>query len=80
MSQSLVLKPAGGIEHRAAIDPRVLTFLSQCNGTRTVRELISNVAQNDVVDFAAAAAAGLPLVRRLLRAGFLIVERPAELS
>jgi methylase of polypeptide subunit release factors len=74
ISQSLVLKPAVGIEHRAAIDPRVLVFLSRCNGTRTVRELISDVSQNDGADFAAAAAAGLPLVRRLLRAGFLVVE------
>jgi hypothetical protein len=73
-SQSLVLKPAVGIEHRAAIDPQVLVFLSRCNGTRTVRQLISDVSHNDGVDFAAAAAAGLPLVRRLLRAGFLVVE------
>jgi hypothetical protein len=42
--------------------------------------LISDVSQNDGVDFAAAATAGLPLVRRLLRAGFLIVERRGELS
>jgi len=74
MSQSLVLKAAGGIEHCAAIDPRVLVFLSRCNGTRTVRQLISDVSQNAGVDFAAAAAAGLPLVRRLLRAGFLVIE------
>ena len=78
MSQSLVLKPAVGIAHRAAIDPRVLVFLSRCNGTRTVRQLISDVSQNDGVDFAAAAAAGLPLVRRLLCAGFLVAERRAE--
>jgi hypothetical protein len=51
MSQSLVLKPAVGIEHRAAIDPRVLV-LARCNGTRTVRQLISDVSQNDGVDFA----------------------------
>ena len=74
ISQSLVLKPADGIEHRAAIDTRVLMFLPRCNGTRTVRELISDVSQRDGIDFAAAAAAGLPLVRRLLRAGFLVVE------
>jgi methylase of polypeptide subunit release factors len=74
ISQSLVLKPTDGIEHRAAIDTRVLMFLPRCNGTRTVRELISHISQRDGVDFAAAAAAGLPLVRRLLRAGFLVVE------
>ena len=74
MSQSLVLKPAHGIEHRAAIDSRVLVFLSRCSGNRTVRELISDISKNDGVDFAAAAAAGLPLVRRLLRAGFLVVK------
>jgi hypothetical protein len=77
VSQSLVLKPANGIEHCAAIDARVLVFLSRCNGTRTVRDLISDVSQADTVDFAAAAAVGLPLVRRLLRAGFLVVEKRA---
>jgi len=50
-------------------------FLSRCDGTRTVRELILDVAQKDGVDFAAAATAGLPLVRRLLRAGFLSVSQ-----
>ena len=74
VSQSLVLKPAAGIEHRAGIDAPVLVFLSRCNGTRTVRELISEVSERDDVDFAAAADAGLLLVRRLLRAGLLVVE------
>ena len=75
MSQSLVLKPAHGIEHRATIDARVLMLLSRCNGTRTVRELISDVSKNHGVDLAPAASAGLPLVRGLLRAGFLVVQR-----
>ncbi|SRR5260370_11421659 len=35
-SQSLVLKPAHGIEYRVAIDARMLAFLSQCNGSRTL--------------------------------------------
>ena len=73
ISQSLVLTPTDGIEHRAAIDTRVLIFLPRCDGTRTVRELISDVSQHDGIDFAAAAAIGLPLVRRLLRAGYLVV-------
>jgi hypothetical protein len=64
----------------AAIDPRVLVFLSRCNGTRTVRELISDVSQNDGVDFAAAAAAGLPLVRRLLRDGFIVIEHRCSVN
>ena len=38
-----------------------------------MRELISDVSQHDGIDFAAAAAIGLPLVRRLLRAGYLVV-------
>jgi SAM-dependent methyltransferase len=75
MSQSLILKPAHGIEHRAAIDARVLVFLSRCNGIRTVRELISDVSKNDEVDLTPATNAGLLLVRRLLRAGFLVVQR-----
>jgi methylase of polypeptide subunit release factors len=74
MSQSLVLKPAHGVEHRAAIDAPVLLFLARCTGARTVRELISEVSGNEGVDFAAAETAGLPLVRRLLRAGFLVVK------
>jgi hypothetical protein len=57
---------------RAAIDARVLLLLAQCNGRRTVRELISVVGENDGTDFASAAASGLPLVKRLIRAGFLV--------
>jgi len=74
ISQSLILMPARGIEHHAAIDSHVLAFLSQCNGARTIRELITAIAANDGMDFTAAADAGLPLVRRLLRAGFLVVK------
>jgi hypothetical protein len=51
-------------------------FLPRCNGTRTVRELISDVSQRDGVDFATTAAAGLQLIRRLLRAGFLVINEP----
>jgi methylase of polypeptide subunit release factors len=76
ISQSLVLRPTDGIEHRAAIDTQVLMFLPRCNGTRTVRELISDVSQRDGVDFATTAAAGLQLIRRLLRAGFLVINEP----
>jgi methylase of polypeptide subunit release factors len=80
ISQSLVLRPTDGIDHGAAIDTRVLMFLPRCDGTRTVRELISDVSQRDGIDFATAAAAGLPLVRRLLRAGFLSVKSPRSLT
>jgi hypothetical protein len=72
VNQSLILVPSNGIERRAAIDGRVLLLLSQCNGKRTVRELISAVGENDGTDFASAAASGLPLIRRLIRAGFLV--------
>jgi hypothetical protein len=37
--------------------------------------LVSDVSKNDEVDLATGANAGLPLVRRLLRAGFLVVQR-----
>ena len=73
VSQALILLPAKGIERRASIDPRVLMFLSQCNGSRTVREMIAAVGERDGTDFAAAATVGLPLVKRFLRAGFLVV-------
>ena len=65
--------PAKGIERRASIDPRVLMFLSQCNGSRTIREMIAAVGERDGTDFAAAATVGLPLVKRFLRAGLLVV-------
>jgi SAM-dependent methyltransferase len=74
VSQSLVLVPANGIEHRSTIDTRVLFLLSQCHGARTVREMISSVGESDGTDFAAAADSGLPLVKRLLRAGLLVVQ------
>ena len=74
VSQSLVLVPANGIEHRSTIDTRVLFLLSQCHGARTVHEMISSVGESDGTDFAAAADSGLPLVKRLLRAGLLVVQ------
>jgi methylase of polypeptide subunit release factors len=75
VSRALILLPTKGIERRASIDPPVLMFLSQCNGSRTVRELIAAVAERDETDFAAAVTVGLPLVKRFLRAGFLVVPR-----
>ena len=74
ISQSLVLVPEKGIQRRAAIDMRVLLLLSQCNGTRTLREIISAIGENDGTDLATAAAAGLPIARGLLRVGCLVVE------
>ena len=50
-----------------------MTFLSRCNGQRTLGELIAEVAEDGAVDFATAKASGLPLVYRLLRAGLLTV-------
>ncbi|MGA7216465.1 MAG: hypothetical protein WBX20_19865, partial [Terrimicrobiaceae bacterium] len=73
VNQALILAPASGIERRATIDTRVLLLLPQCDGRRTVRELIAIVGESDGTDFATAAASGLPLIRRLLRAGFLVV-------
>ena len=73
VNQALILAPASGIERRATIDTRVLLLLPQCDGRRTVRELIAIVGESDGTDFATAAASGLPLIKRLLRAGFLVV-------
>jgi methylase of polypeptide subunit release factors len=73
VNQALILAPATGIERRAAIDTRVLLLLPQCDGSRTIRELISIVSESDGTDFATAAASGAPLIKRLLRAGFLVV-------
>ena len=73
VNQALILAPASGIERRAAIDTRVLLLLPQCDGRRTVRELIAIVGESDGTDFATAAASGVPLIKCLLRAGFLVV-------
>ena len=78
MSQSLILVPTSGIERRTAIDTRVLLLLSQCNGRRTVRELISAIGEKVGTDFATAATSGLPLIRRLLRAGLLQGDRHGD--
>ena len=71
-NRSLVLQAAHGLERRVAIDGRVLAFLSHCDGKRTLRELIAEVAAQAAVDFATAKVSGLPLICRLLRAGFLV--------
>jgi predicted RNA methylase len=72
ISRSIVLKSRRGIERRAALDAQVLFLLTNCNGSQTTRALIAAVAERDGADFSTTAQSGLPLVRRLLRAGFLV--------
>ena len=75
ISQSLILVPEKGIQRRAAIDTRVLLLLSHCTGIRTVREIMSVIAEKDGTDLATAAAVGLPIIKELLRAGYFGIER-----
>jgi hypothetical protein len=70
--QSIQLTTTRGIEYQLGLDGRVFDFLSKCDGQRTLREAISQVAEDAGVSFGAAADVGLPLVRRLLRNGFLV--------
>lgn len=71
-SRSIILKPLHGIEGGGALDSRVLFLLTRCAGSPVIRDLLAEVAERDGADFAMTAANGLPLIRRLLRAGVLV--------
>jgi methylase of polypeptide subunit release factors len=77
-SNSLVLRSTSGIEHHAGIDARTFLFLSLCDGNRTVGEIIAEVAQKDGTDLPTLTPVALPLVRRLLRHGFITAEPASE--
>jgi len=71
--QAASLAAMHGIGFRATLDGPVLTFLAQCDGTRTLREAITAVAEGFEMDFPQVAEAALPVVRRMLRNGMLVV-------
>lgn len=71
-SRSLILMAERGMEHRAAIDARVMAFLAHCDGRHTVREAIAAMARTFDLDLPTAVERGLPIVRGLLQKGMLV--------
>jgi hypothetical protein len=61
-----------GIGFEGAVDSYTLHVLARCDGDRTLRSALNEVAEAAGIDADAFAATGLPVVRRLFELGFLV--------
>jgi hypothetical protein len=83
---SATLRQTGGFEFTGNLDVNVVSLLSGCDGSRTLRDLLAELARPLGVDFSVVAPVGLEIMRSLMRSGFLVVPdhrcfcRPEELT
>ena len=70
---SATLRQTGGFEFAGNLDVNVVSLLSGCDGSRTLRELLAELARRLGVEFNVVAPVGLEIMRSLMRSGFLVV-------
>jgi len=67
------LTQTGGFGFSGRLDANVITLLSGCDGSRTLRELLVELARRLSLDFHSVAPVGVEVMRSLTRSGFLLV-------
>jgi hypothetical protein len=70
---SATLRQRGGFEFTGRLDVNVISLLSGCDASRTLRELLVDMARRLDVDFSVVAPVGLEVMRSLMRSGFLVL-------
>jgi len=70
---SATLRQTVGFEFAGNLDVNVVSLLSGCDGSRTLRELLAELAHRLSVGFSVVAPVGLEVMRSLMRSGFLVV-------
>jgi len=70
---SATLRQTGGFEFAGYVDLNVVSLLSRCDGSRTLRQLLDDLARRLGVGFNIVAPVALELMRSLMRSGFLVV-------
>jgi methylase of polypeptide subunit release factors len=70
---SASLRQTGGFEFAGNLDVNVVSLLSGCDGSRTLRDLLAELAHRLGVGFEVVAPVGLEVMRSLMRSGFLVV-------
>ena len=70
---SATLRQQGGFEFTGRLDVNVISLLSGCDGSRTLRELLADMARRLNVNFSSVAPMGVEVMRSLMRSGFLTV-------
>jgi len=70
--ESLTLRLVKGFGYFLGLQPIVAEFLSSCDGTRTLRELIANFATKANAPFEQVQQECLVVVRKLIERGFLL--------
>jgi hypothetical protein len=66
------LKLDHGLERGCGVDQQVAAFLSECNGKRSLGELIQSLLPQEGPDAAQARAGCLAVMRELMRRGFVL--------
>jgi methylase of polypeptide subunit release factors len=81
-AESLVLRLTSGFPFHMDVQPLVAEFLASCDGTRTAREAIGELARSANVDLDRVTAECLKMIRKLIERGFMVAaeskEVPAE--
>ncbi len=70
---SMQLKLDDGLERACRVDPQVAVFLAECNGKRSLGELIAALLPNEGPQAAQVRAGCIAVMRQLMRRGFLQV-------
>lgn len=75
---SYAMRQGEGFKLEAGLDLRIASLVRQCDGTKTLRELVSGMADDAHVPLDAVASGSLNLIRRMLQQGFLTFEEGEE--
>jgi methylase of polypeptide subunit release factors len=70
---SATLRQTGGFEFIGRLDVNVVSLLAGCDGSRTLRELLADMARRLHIDFSLLAPVGIEVMRSLMRSGFLVL-------
>ena len=65
------IRQGTGFEHEAEVDASIANLVRRCDGTKTLRELVSIMASDAKVTFDAVASGCLNIVHSMMRMGFL---------
>jgi hypothetical protein len=63
-----------GLERAIGIDQQVAAFLSQCNGKRTLGDLLAMLSPKEGVDPEQVRSGCLAVMRQLIRRGFVVAK------
>jgi len=79
-AESLVLRLTSGFAFNMDIQPLVADFLASCDGSKTTRNAIEELAKKANVEFDRVKTECLNMIRKLIERGFMVAEETPGLS